>query len=916
VDLGSALILNEFDNYPAAGGDKVEIYNPTGGTITMTNWLLSDGDAVAPIVTTAVVAPGGWLVLEEGVDWTVSMDFSSADVGYLFLPDGTRVDQIGWDGEYEDDTFQRICDGEGPNDGYDWDTSGGGMTWFDLPETLGTSNCAPYSVDASIVKAGPDVVVPSQQIIYTLFVTMETVLRGEGLVLTDTLPVEVTFVDVTGTVPLTCTVVGEEVACELDTLYGLQSGVVSLTVEVTGTLLPGATLVNNVELACDGDANLDNNQDVFTSTVAGSEISLEKTGPELVFSGQPIAYTLSYEVLGDPAEGVLITDTLPADVTYISDTAPVVPTEPTPGTWVWDMGTVAASGSFVVHGLVSADPLTWTLHNEAWVYATNDSDPNNNYGFVDTGVPMPIYEIQHVDVISGTSPSPYLDEHVYTIGVVNAVYPPSGNYQRFALVDAGGNGPWQGLYVYGATSMVPSVEIGQLLILGGTVTEYYGFTELGDIDYYELLTEGHPVPDPVLTTTAAISTVNPQTAEPLEGVLVEVHCAEVTRLQGGYGEWGITDASGEEAQVDDTGDYTYEPVLGDVLTVRGVLFYSFDQFEIEPRDDGDILMTPMVTDNGPVGGNVPIGSDIWATFNLTMSAATVSTATFFLEGPAGLVPGAVSYDGGTWTATLDPDADLAYATTYTATLTTGIESLEGVALCADYVWTFTTEEEPAPDLRESSKLADRGVVEAGDTFTYTILLSNTGELTASAMLTDVVPAEVTVLTPTLPPGMVYAGGLLLWSGEVYPGQAPVELPFQVEVGAAVPSGTTIVNEVWIDDGVHLFTKSVSVEVIACVPVSNPAFTWLPADPVVGEVITFTGTADGWAPITYTWSFGDGATGTGATVQHTYTMSDTYTVVMTATNACGEVSVSDLVVVVEPQQEWKVYLPVVFRAWTP
>ena len=143
-----------------------------------------------------------------------------------------------------------------------------------------------------------------------------------------------------------------------------------------------------------------------------------------------------------------------------------------------------------------------------------------------------------------------------------------------------------------------------------------------------------------------------------------------------------------------------------------------------------------------------------------------------------------------------------------------------------------------------------------------------------------------------------------------------ELGSGVEVGAGVPSGTTIVNEVWIDDGVHLFTKSVAVHVITCVPVSNPAFTWLPADPVVGQVITFTGSADGWAPITYAWSFGDGATDTGMTVQHTYTMSDTYTVVMTATNACGEASISHMVVVVEPQQEWKVYLPVVFRAWTP
>jgi uncharacterized repeat protein (TIGR01451 family) len=140
VLLGSSLILNEFDNYPASGGDKVEIFNPTADTITLTGWLLSDGDAVASIVTSVSVDPGGWLVLEEGIDWTVSMDFSSSDVGYLFLPNGIRVDQLGWAGEYEDDTFQRVLDGQGPNDGYDWASSGGDFSLYDFPSTLGATN--------------------------------------------------------------------------------------------------------------------------------------------------------------------------------------------------------------------------------------------------------------------------------------------------------------------------------------------------------------------------------------------------------------------------------------------------------------------------------------------------------------------------------------------------------------------------------------------------------------------------------------------------------------------------------------------------------------------------------------------------------------------------------------------------------
>jgi uncharacterized repeat protein (TIGR01451 family) len=188
VLLGSNLILNEFDNYPVAGNDMVEVYNPTAGTIVLTDWLLSDGDAVAPIVTAVSVPPGGWLVLEETVDWTVSMDFSSYDVGYLFQPDGIRVDQIGWAGEYEDNTFQRIPDGAGPNDGYDWGSSGGGVSWFDLPETLGYSNAY-----LRFEKEAPTLVGPGDLFTYTL--TVENLLGTSltNVVITDVVPVSTTF---------------------------------------------------------------------------------------------------------------------------------------------------------------------------------------------------------------------------------------------------------------------------------------------------------------------------------------------------------------------------------------------------------------------------------------------------------------------------------------------------------------------------------------------------------------------------------------------------------------------------------------------------------------------------------------------------------------------------------------------------
>jgi hypothetical protein len=157
VLLGSSVIINEIRPYPSSGPDSVEIYNPTGITIYLQNWLLSDGDAVSPIVTDVSVSPSGYLVLEEGTDWTVSMDFASEDVCYLFRDDSVRVDQLGWYGEYNDFSFQRYPDGEGPNDGYDWISSGGGVTLFDVAPTWGGANTSGIEED---IPYGHNLIVP------------------------------------------------------------------------------------------------------------------------------------------------------------------------------------------------------------------------------------------------------------------------------------------------------------------------------------------------------------------------------------------------------------------------------------------------------------------------------------------------------------------------------------------------------------------------------------------------------------------------------------------------------------------------------------------------------------------------------------------------------------------------------------
>jgi O-glycosyl hydrolase len=92
-----------------------------------------------------------------------------------------------------------------------------------------------------------------------------------------------------------------------------------------------------------------------------------------------------------------------------------------------------------------------------------------------------------------------------------------------------------------------------------------------------------------------------------------------------------------------------------------------------------------------------ISTTVTATFNQAMNSSTITASTFTLTGPGNSsVQGTVAYNAGTSVATFTPAANLAYSTTYVATLSTSITSSAGTALAANYTWSFTTTTPPVP----------------------------------------------------------------------------------------------------------------------------------------------------------------------------------------------------------------------------
>jgi PKD repeat protein len=91
--------------------------------------------------------------------------------------------------------------------------------------------------------------------------------------------------------------------------------------------------------------------------------------------------------------------------------------------------------------------------------------------------------------------------------------------------------------------------------------------------------------------------------------------------------------------------------------------------------------------------------------------------------------------------------------------------------------------------------------------------------------------------------------------------------------------------------------SVPVSLTVLAPLSGVNFGWSPPDPVIGQTVLFSATvAAGEPSIDYSWNWGDGTTGSGQYAAHTFAAPATYTVTLTAINACGQAVVQHQVAV--------------------
>ncbi|MGC1658844.1 MAG: Ig-like domain-containing protein [Candidatus Acidiferrales bacterium] len=231
---------------------------------------------------------------------------------------------------------------------------------------------------------------------------------------------------------------------------------------------------------------------------------------------------------------------------------------------------------------------------------------------------------------------------------------------------------------------------------------------------------------------------------------------------------------------------------------------------------------PTVISTVPASGAtaVPVNAAISATFSEAMNAATLNNATFLVTGPGGAaVAGTVTYSGST--ATFTPSALLGTAT-FTATITTGAKDPAGVALAANYVWSFTTA--PPPTVVSTVPLTGATAVPVNTVVSATF---------SEAMN----PATITAATFTLDgPGATAVTGAVTYAGTTATFTPTAVLAAStlftatITTGAQDPTGVGLTaNYVWT------FTTAAPPTVVSTIPANGA--TAVPTNSVVSATFS-------------------------------------------------------------------------------
>jgi uncharacterized repeat protein (TIGR01451 family) len=234
------------------------------------------------------------------------------------------------------------------------------------------------TADVSLTKTdSPDPVLASGNLTYTVTVTNGGPGGATHMTVTDTLPIGLSFISASPG----CSVVGQTVTCTAATLASGSNLAFTITVSVGAAAVPSVT--NTATVTADQpDPVPGNNTASQTTTVTPvANLSVTQTdSPDPVARNGTLTYAVTVGNAGpSQAASVVLTDTLPAGVVFVSAMPSAGTCGQAAGTVTCNLGTLAASANALVTITVTAPAAATELSNHVAVTsATLDPDATNN----------------------------------------------------------------------------------------------------------------------------------------------------------------------------------------------------------------------------------------------------------------------------------------------------------------------------------------------------------------------------------------------------------------------------------------------------------------------------------------------------------------------------------------------------------
>lgn len=376
-------------------------------------------------------------------------------------------------------------------------------------------------------------------------------------------------------------------------------GVVSYDFSAIGALEGNSQVVFRITLdgatSTSGNNRFDNILVEGTPGTGGGGLTLSKTGPATVEPEQTLVYDISVGNTSteNSITGLVVTDTLPADVSYVSDTSGVTPSNPSAGVYEWNFGSLAAEGSIDFSLTVEvAAAASGELVNQVEASGTLDTETVAASDQHATSViaPLSIHQVQGEGLRSPYAPASgngdgdliVLDDNVVTALADNGFFlqmPDDRDSSDLPLAS-------RGIFVF--TSTAPTVAVGDRLTLSGNVAEFFDSTQITNPADIDVLASAEPLPTPVVFDQQTPSS-DPETPscginnfECFEGMRVSIADGFVTAPNQSFGTDPLAEAvitaSGERALREPGVEY---PGLGSICPQCAVWDGNPEVFEID-----------------------------------------------------------------------------------------------------------------------------------------------------------------------------------------------------------------------------------------------------------------------------------------------------------------------------------------------